>query len=105
MIRNKPGALLGSLYVHLTKCAKILSKYLEANFNHFLGMELATDVIFLFLSSVNNDLSIYVFATDVGCEMRCVGTTEFKNIPYISARATSTIIFSFKETWIFRLQI
>ena len=40
---------------------KLLSKYLEANFKHLLEMELTTDVIFLVLSSVNNDLSIYVF--------------------------------------------
>ena len=30
--------------------------------------ELATDVIFLFLSSVINDLFIYAFAADAGCE-------------------------------------
>ena len=36
-------------------------------------MELATDVIFLFLSSVNNDLPLYVFATGMGCEIRYVG--------------------------------
>ena len=40
---------------------KLLSKCLEANFKHLLQMELATDVIFLVLSSVNNDLSLYVF--------------------------------------------
>ena len=40
-------------------------------------MELVTEVIFLVLSSVNNDLSIYVFARDVDCEIRYVGTTVF----------------------------
>ena len=59
-------------------------------------MELATDAIFLFLSQVNNDLFIYVFATSVDCEIRYVGTAELKNIPYISARVTCTINFSVK---------
>ena len=41
-------------------------------------MELATDVIFLVLLSVNNDLFIYVFATSEGCEVRYVDITELK---------------------------
>ena len=61
--------------------------------------ELATDVIFLVLSSVINDLFIYVFDTGVGCENRYVGTTELKNIPYIRARVACTINFIVKETW------
>ena len=61
---------------------------------------MATDVIFLILSSVNNDLFIYVFATNVGCEIRYVGTAELKNIPYISARVTCTINFSVKDAQI-----
>ena len=105
MIRSKQRTLLSYLYVHLTQCAKILSKHLEANFKHLLGMELETDVIFLFLTSVNNDLSVYVFATGAGYEIRCVGTTEFKNIQHQSVRATCTINLSFKENWILRLQI
>ena len=68
-------------------------------------MELATDVIFLVLSSVSNDLFIYVFATSVGCDIRYAGTVELKNIPYISARVTCTINFSVKETWILRLTL
>ena len=52
-------------------------------------MELTTDVVFLVLSSGNNDLCIYVFATGVGCEIRYVGTTELKDIPYISASASA----------------
>ena len=68
-------------------------------------MELATDAIFLVLSSVNNGLFIYVFATSVGCEIIYVGTTELKNILYISARVTCTINASAKETWILRLKI
>ena len=36
-------------------------------------MELATDVIFLVLSSVNNDLPLYVFVTGMGCEIRYIG--------------------------------
>ena len=68
-------------------------------------MELVTDVIFLALSSTNNDLTIYVFATGVGCEIRYVGTTELKNIPYLSGRATCTINFSFKETLMLRVKI
>ena len=66
-------------------------------------MELVTEIIFLVLSSVNNDLSIYVFARDVDCEIRYVGTTELKNIPYI--RATCTTNFSVKETLMLGLKI
>ena len=68
-------------------------------------MKLATDAIFLVLSSVNNDLFIYVFAINMGCEIIYVGTTELKNIPYISARVTCTINLSVKETLIPRLNI
>ena len=50
-----------SLYVHLTQCVELLSKHLEENIKHLLGMDLATDAIFLVLSSVNNYLSIYVY--------------------------------------------
>ena len=64
---------------------------------------MATNIIFFVLSSVKIDLSIY--ATGVGCEIRYVGTTELKNIPYISARATCTINFSVKEILMLRLKI
>ena len=66
---------------------------------------MVTDAIFLALSSTNNDLTIYVFATGVGCENRYVGTTELKNIPCLSGRATCKINFSFKETSMRRLKI
>ena len=68
-------------------------------------MKLATDAIFLVLLSMNNDLFIYVFATNMGCEIIYVSTTELKNIPYISARVTCTINLSVEETWIPRLNI
>ena len=68
-------------------------------------MELVTNVIFLVFSGGNNDLTVYVFATGVGYEIRYVGTTELKNIPYLSGRATCTINFSFKETSMLRLKI
>ena len=102
---KKLRTLLSSLYVHLIQCPKLLSKYLEANFKHLLGMELTADVIFLVPSSVKNDLSLYVFVTSMGCEIRYVGTTELKNIAYISARTTCTINFSVKETSMLRLKI
>ena len=102
---NKLRTLLSSLYVHLTQCPKLLSKFLEANFKDLLGMELATDVTFLVPSSVNNDLSLYVFVTSMGCEIRYVRTTELKNIAYISARATCTIDLCVKETSMLRLKI
>ena len=41
-------------------------------------MELVNDVIIVVLSSVNNDLFVYVFATGVGCEITCVGFTDEK---------------------------
>ena len=94
---NKPRTLLSSLYFHLTQCVKPVSKHLEANFKHLFGMELVTDVVFLVLSSENNDLTIYVFATGVGCKIRSVGSTELKNVPYLSSRAACTINVSVKE--------
>ena len=63
-------------------------------------MDLATDVILLVLSTVNNDLFLDVLTAGVGYEIRYVGTTEMKNIPYISARVSCTINVSDKETWI-----
>ena len=43
------------------------SKHVEANFKNLLGLKLVPDVVFLVLSSENNDWTIYVFATSVGC--------------------------------------
>ena len=94
---NKPRTLLSFIYVHLTQWAKLLPKHLSANFKHLLWIELVTGVIFVVLSSVNNDLSIYVLATGVCCEIRYVGTTELKNVPYISATATSLSVA--KKPW------
>ena len=71
-----------------TQRVKLLSKPLEVNFKRLLGMELVTNVIFLVLSQVNNDLFIYAFATNVGCEIRYLGSAELNYIPYISARVT-----------------
>ena len=102
---NKPRTLLSSLYVHLTQCVELLSKYLEANFKHLPWKELATDASFLVLSSVNNYLSIYVFATSVGCEIIYVGTTKLRNNPYIRATVTCTINLIVKETSMFRLEM
>ena len=68
-------------------------------------MELVNDVIFLVLLLGNNNLAIYESATSVGCDIRYVGTTEMKNIPYLSARAICTISFSVKETSMLRLKI
>ena len=65
-------------------------------------MKLATDVIFLGLSSINNDLFVYVCATSEGGESKFVGTTELKNIPYI---IPCTVNFSVKETGMLRLKI
>ena len=63
-------------------------------------MELANHIFFLILLSLNNDLFTYVFATDVGCKIRYLSTTELKYIPYITARVAYTINFSVKKTWI-----
>ena len=59
-------------------------------------MESVTDVTFLVLSQVNNDLFLYAFATSVACKVRYVGTVLFKNISFISAKVTCTINFSVK---------
>ena len=48
--------------------------------------------------------TISVFATCAGCEIRYVGTTELRNIPYLSGRTTCTINSSAKETSILRLK-
>ena len=66
-------------------------------------MELATDVIILVLSSVNNNLFVYVLARGVGCKITCVGITKLNNFPYISAKGTCTINFSDKEIWMLSL--
>ena len=55
-------------------------------------MGLATDVIFLVLSSVNNDLHIYVFVAGVGCEVPYVGSPELNNVPYISAKVYRAVL-------------
>ena len=68
-------------------------------------MRLETDVIFLVLSSVNNDLYIYVFATGVGCKVTYVGSTKLNIVLYVSAKVTCTISFSGKETWVLRLKM
>ena len=104
MFCNKPRTLLSSLYFHLTQCVKLLSKHLEANVKHLLGMELVTDVVFLFLSSENNDLTIYIFAKGVGRKIRSVGSTELKIVPYLSSRAACTINVSVKEILMLRLK-
>ena len=67
-------------------------------------MWLATDVIFLVFSSINNDLYIYVFE-GVGCEVTYIDSTELNNVPYISAKVTCTISLTDKETWMLRLKI
>ena len=92
---------MSSLYVNLIQCEELFSNHLEANFNHLLGTELTTEVIFLVLSSLDDDL----FATDVGCEIKYIDTTELTNIPYISARATCTINFFVKKSWMLGLNI
>ena len=56
---KKPRTLLSSPYLHLTQCAKLLSTHLEANFKNLFVMELATNVVFLLLSSLNKDLCIW----------------------------------------------
>ena len=99
MFCNKPRTLLSSLYVHLTQCVELLSKQLEENFKHLLGMELITDVVFLVFSSENNGLTIYVFTTGLDCK------TRLKNVPYLSSKATCTMNLNVKETSMLRLKI
>ena len=81
------------------------SKHFEAHFKYLHQMGLATEVIFLVLASVNNDLHIYVLPTGLGCEVTYLGSTELNIVPYISAKVTCTISFSDKETWMLRLKI
>ena len=51
-------SLASYMYIKVCRTA-FKSKHLDANFKHLLGMKLATDVIFLVLASVNNDLFMY----------------------------------------------
>ena len=67
-------------------------------------MEMATDVIILVLSSVNNDLLIYISSAGVSSEIKYVGITGLKNILYITARVTCTINFSVKEIFCNKLK-
>ena len=97
MFRNQPRTI--------SICVKLLSKHLEANFKHLLRMELVTDVIFLVLSSENNDLTIYIFAIGVGCKIRSIGSSQLKNVPYLSSGAACTINVSVKDTLMLRLKI
>ena len=60
-------------------------------------MELTTDVNFLVLSSVNNNLFLYVLATSMICEIRYVGTGKLKNIPYINLRLSGRSISVLKQ--------
>ena len=98
-LKHTKKCFVTKLYVYSIHCVKLLSKHPEANFKHILGMQFAVDVIFVVLSSLNNDLIIYVFATVVGCEITYKGCTELNNVPYISAKVTCTINFGDKETW------
>ena len=81
------------------------SKHLEANFKNLFRMKLVTNVVFLVLSSENNDWTTYVLATGVGCKIRSVRSTELKNVPHLSSRGTSTIFVTVKETSMLRLKI
>ena len=63
---------------------KIISKHFNANFKRLLGIELATNVIILVISSVNNDLFVYVLVTGVRCGITCVDITELNNVSYIT---------------------
>ena len=100
-LKHTKKCFVTKLYVYSIHCVKLLSKHPEANFKHILGMQFAVDVIFVVLSSLNNDLIIYVFATVVGCEITYKGCTELNNVPYISAKVTCTINFGDKETRMF----
>ena len=50
-------------------------------------MGLRADIIFLFLSSVNNNLFTYLFiVVSMDREIEYIGTTELTNIPYVSVQ-------------------
>ena len=54
-------------------------------------MGLRADIIFLFLSSVNNNLFTYLFiVVSMDREIEYIGTTELTNIPYVSVQWTYT---------------
>ena len=72
------------LFVYTFKpVCRYIFKHLEANFRNLLEIELTNDLTLAFLSLVNNDLCFYVVVvTGVGCEIKCVGTTESNNFLY-----------------------
>ena len=56
-------------------------------------MKLTADIIFLFLSSVSDDLFIYLFIViGMGCEIKYIRTSESTNIPYISVQLISSTL-------------
>ena len=50
---------------------------------------MATDVVFLILPPVNNDLFIYIFATGLGYEIKYVSNSELNSVAYISAKVNA----------------
>ena len=50
------------------------------------------ELVSLVLSPTINDLTIYIFAMGVGCEIRYVGTTELKNTLYLGLPVQSTSV-------------
>ena len=59
-------------------------------------MELTSDLVLQFLSSVNND---FFLVTGVGYEIECVGATESADTLYISVRVICTIKLNIKENY------
>ena len=60
-------------------------------------MKLTADIIFLFLSSVSDDLFIYLFiylfiVIGMGCEIKYISTNESTNIPCISVQLISSTL-------------
>ena len=58
-------------------------------------MELRADIIFLFLSSVSNDVFIYLFiylfiVLSIDREMKYIGSTESTNIPFVNVQFICT---------------
>ena len=100
----KPRTLLSSLFVLLTQGVKLLPNILRQTSKIYL--EWSFNWCRFSCSFTRKECwTIYVFATGVGYKIRSVGSTELKNVPYLSYRATCTINVSVKETSMLRLKI
>ena len=72
---------------------------LEVNLKNLLGRKLTTDVIFIFLTSVNNDYYLYFYCYRYGLWNQICRNHWIYQFPYIRVWVTCTFKFNIKETF------